>query len=94
MPFTGYATPVATHHYVTPGGQRISKFSAFVPQGSVLTANGFDVEWEDGTVGRGQVPFATLPEAEECARKWNNRRIASYTAAGRTPPPLPLGAPA
>jgi hypothetical protein len=93
MPFTGYATPVATQHYVTPAGQRISQFSGYVPAGSVLTPNGYDVEWEDGTVGRAQVPFTTLEQATEYARKWNKQRVAAYTAAGQAAPALPTGAP-
>ena len=93
MPFTGYATPVATQHYVTPAGQQVSQFSGYVPTGSVLTPNGYDVQWEDGTVGRAQQPFATMAEAEEYARTWNKKRIAAYTAADMAAPPLPPGTP-
>jgi hypothetical protein len=93
MPFTGYAKPVATQHYVTPAGQRISQFSGYVPAGSVLTPSGYDVEWEDGTVGRGQVPFTTMEQAHAYAVKWNKQRIASYTAAGQAAPSLPTGTP-
>jgi hypothetical protein len=92
MPFTGYATPVAIQHYVTPAGQHISQFSGYVPAGSVLTPGGYDVEWEDGTVGRGQVAFTSMEQATTYARAWNAKRVAAYEGAGQAPPPL-RGAP-
>lgn len=94
MPYEGYATPVATQHYVAPGGQTYSQYTSHVPAGSVLTPNGYDVCWEDGTVGRGHPPFETMALAEDYARGWNAKRRDLYARLGRTPPPLPPGAPA
>lgn len=99
MPFCGYAVPVATQAWEmtnphTRHVHRISVSTSHVPEGYSLVKTGYDVEWTgDGTTGRGKEPFASLEEAIEFARLWNEQRVKSYLDVNRAPPPLELHAP-
>lgn len=66
------AKVVKTQVWRAPNGQAVSVFTSFVPPGSVLEDTGWDIEGNDGTVGRGQVTFKTKEEADAWLTKHPN----------------------
>lgn len=66
------AKVVKTQVWRAPDGTGVSVFSSYVPPGSVLEETGWDIEGNDGTVGRGKVPFKTKEEAEAWLAKFPN----------------------
>ena len=76
MPFIGRATPVPVSCYIHPDypGRKCSGSGAHPGEGWVIAPNGFDIQWQDGTVGRMQPTFTTMQEAEDWAEAYNATR--------------------